>query len=174
MNYYFEVLKKYFVFSGRARRKEYWMFFLFNIIIAFALGLIESIAGIAPEADRSILAVIYQLVILIPNITVGVRRMHDINKSGWYLLIPIFNLILLCEDGTKGDNKYGADPKELENQEQVGCTIFLVLCQAFNVLTCQEPVVPELMLANWQWYPILMFIMVILAAASEMLLLWNS
>lgn len=111
MNWYLEVLKKYAVFNGRARRKEYWMFFLFNLIIAFVLGLIEGIANINPTSDDSILASIYQLAILIPSIAVGVRRMHDVGKSGWFLLIPIYNLILACTEGTKGENEYGADPK---------------------------------------------------------------
>ncbi len=114
MNYYFEALKKYAVFSGRARRKEYWMFFLFNIIIGFLLRFIEGMAGINPGSYEGLLAIIYQLAILIPSIAVGVRRMHDVNKSGWYLLIPIYNLILACTDGTKGDNKYGSDPKEVK------------------------------------------------------------
>lgn len=72
MNWYLEVLKKYAVFSGRARRKEYWMFFLYNLIIAFALGFIEGIADINPKSDDSILASIYQLAIFIPSIAVGV------------------------------------------------------------------------------------------------------
>lgn len=111
MNWYLEVLKKYAVFSGRARRKEYWMFFLFNLIIGLVLGLIEGIADINPTSDESILANIYQLAILIPSIAVGVRRMHDVGKSGWFLLIPIYNLIIACSDGEKGENEYGADPK---------------------------------------------------------------
>lgn len=116
MNYYFEVLKKYAVFSGRARRKEYWMFFLFSIIIIFVLGFIEGKIGInfEFESDEGLFADIYWLATLIPAIAVSVRRMHDVNKSGWYILIPIYNLILACTDGTKGDNKYGPDPKEAE------------------------------------------------------------
>ncbi|GMR18917.1 MAG: hypothetical protein BMS9Abin34_039 [Patescibacteria group bacterium] len=112
MNYYLTVLKKYAVFSGRARRAEYWYFVLFNIIIALVLGLIEGVAGIASGTDESVLNAIYQLAILVPSVAVGVRRMHDVNKSGWFLLIPIYNLILAVTDGTKGDNKYGSDPKE--------------------------------------------------------------
>ena len=54
---------------------------------------------------------IYTLAVLIPSIAVGVRRMHDVGKSGWFLLIPIYNLILACTDGVNGDNEYGADPK---------------------------------------------------------------
>ena len=116
MNYYLAVLKKYAVFEGRARRKEYWYFFLFNLIIALVLGLIEGILGIAPHTDRSILGDIYTIAVLLPSIAVGVRRMHDVNKSGWFLLIPVYNLILAVTEGTKGDNEYGPDPKATEIQ----------------------------------------------------------
>lgn len=118
MNYYFEAWKKYAVFNGRARRKEYWIFFLFNILIAVVLGAIEGFTGINSESDESILYSIYQLAILLPSLAVGVRRMHDVNKSGWYILVPVYNLILFCTDGTKGENKYGPDPRvEIEQSE---------------------------------------------------------
>ncbi|HNB13153.1 MAG TPA: DUF805 domain-containing protein [Saprospiraceae bacterium] len=106
MNYYLKVLQNYATFSGRARRSEYWYFFLINVIISFILGFVGGVMG------TSILSNIYVLAVLIPGIAVGVRRMHDVDKSGWFLLIPIYNLILACTEGTKGENEYGADPKE--------------------------------------------------------------
>ncbi len=113
MNWYFEVLKKYAVFSGRARRKEYWMFFLFNIIIAFVLGFIEGLAGSA-----GIISTIYSLAVLIPGIAVSVRRLHDINRSGWWLfigLVPIIGAIVLIvfmvQDSQSDENQYGQNPK---------------------------------------------------------------
>jgi uncharacterized membrane protein YhaH (DUF805 family) len=111
MSWYLAVLKKYAVFSGRARRKEYWMFMLFNMIIVFGLGIIEGILGIAADSDQSILATIYQLAVLIPSIAVGVRRMQDTDHSGWWLLFPIVNLVFACTEGTGGDNRFGEDPK---------------------------------------------------------------
>jgi uncharacterized membrane protein YhaH (DUF805 family) len=105
MNYYLKVLQNYATFGGRARRSEYWYFALFNVIIAFVLGFIGGMMG------TTVLSNIYSLAVLIPGIAVGVRRMHDVGKSGWFLLIPIYNLILACTEGTKGENKYGADPK---------------------------------------------------------------
>jgi len=105
MNYYFKVLQNYATFSGRARRKEYWMFVLFNMIVAFVFGFVCGLIGI-PE-----LANIYTLAVLLPSIAVGVRRMHDVGKSGWFLLIPIYNFILAVTEGEKGENQYGADPK---------------------------------------------------------------
>ena len=111
MNYYFKVLQNYATFSGRARRSEYWYFFLFNVIIAFVLGFIGGIMG------TTILANIYQFAVLIHGIAVGVRRMHDVGKSGWFLLIPIYNLFLAFTEGTKGDNEYGSDPKAEEEAQ---------------------------------------------------------
>ena len=105
MNYYIKVLQNYATFSGRARRKEYWMFVLFNVIVAFAFGFVCGLIGI-PE-----IANLYTLAVLLPSIAVGVRRMHDVGKSGWFLLIPIYNFILAVTDGEKGENQYGADPK---------------------------------------------------------------
>ena len=130
-HYYLAVLKKYAVFSGRARRAEYWYFFLANFLIslvirgAISIGTIRtfraivSIIGTGSEGvsipgwiyPLSIFYTIYALAVLIPSIAVGVRRMHDINKSGWFILIPIYNIALAATDGTKGDNKYGPDPK---------------------------------------------------------------
>lgn len=116
MNYYFRVLKKYAVFNGRARRKEYWTFVLINIVIALALGFIEGFTGINSESNDSLFVSIYQLAVLLPSIAVGVRRMHDVDKSGWNLLIPIYSWGLLLKNGMKGENKYGPDPKE-ENEK---------------------------------------------------------
>jgi uncharacterized membrane protein YhaH (DUF805 family) len=105
MNYYFKVLKNYATFSGRARRKEYWMFILFNTIFAFVFGFVCGLIGV-PD-----LAQLYTLAILVPSIAVGVRRMHDVGKSGWFLLIPFYNLFLALSEGEKGENQYGQDPK---------------------------------------------------------------
>ena len=118
MSWYFAVLKKYAVFSGRARRKEYWMFFLFNFIIAIVLAFIEGIAGIAPEIDSSVLGGIYGLAVLIPGFAVSVRRLHDTNRTGWWLfisLVPVIGAIVLivfmAGDGQLGENQYGPNPK---------------------------------------------------------------
>jgi uncharacterized membrane protein YhaH (DUF805 family) len=115
MNWYIEVLKKYAVFTGRARRKEYWMFVLFNVIISFALGFMESLAG-----GPGIIANIYALAVFLPGLAVSVRRLHDVGKSGWFMfiaLIPlvgaIWLLVLYCTDSQPGENQYGVNPKGL-------------------------------------------------------------
>jgi uncharacterized membrane protein YhaH (DUF805 family) len=113
MNWYATVLKKYAVFSGRARRKEYWMFVLFNLIIAlvivFVLGFFGALTG--SGSGLSGLVSVYYLAILIPTIAVAVRRMHDTDHSGWWALFPIVNLIFALIEGTQGDNRFGPDPK---------------------------------------------------------------
>lgn len=92
MNSYLGVMKKYVVFSGRASRKDYWMFFLFNFLIAFAIGFFAAFLGDLFRVKLNFLSTIYTLAIVIPSISVGVRRMHDTNRSGWWLIVPIAGL----------------------------------------------------------------------------------
>ncbi len=118
MNYYFEVLKKYAVFSGRARRSEYWYFVLFNVIASILLGIVDFTFGTMNfESGSGLFGSIYSLGIIIPSIAVGVRRMHDVGKSGWFLLIPIYNLILAVTEGEQEENQYGPDPKNPDNDD---------------------------------------------------------
>lgn len=120
MNWYLEVLKKYAVFSGRARRKEYWFFMLFNIIISFVLGFIDGFTGsFNTELGMGFLGGIYSLAVVIPGIAVSVRRLHDTERSSWWLLIaliPLIGAIVLLvftvQDSKPGPNKYGENPKE--------------------------------------------------------------
>ncbi len=114
MNWYLQVLKKYAVFSGRARRKEYWMFVLFNTIIVFVLGFVEGLFG-----GPGIIANIYSLAVLIPSIAVFVRRLHDTGRSGWWFFIgfvplvgAIVLLVFMVKDSDPGDNQYGPNPKQ--------------------------------------------------------------
>lgn len=113
MNWYIGVLKKYAVFAGRAHRTEYWMFCLFNFIAGFVLGFVEGMIGIGP-----MLTSIYFLAILIPSLAVAIRRLHDTNRSGWWLLIsliPIVGsivlLVFMCLDSMEGDNPFGPNSK---------------------------------------------------------------
>jgi uncharacterized membrane protein YhaH (DUF805 family) len=113
MNYYLAVLKKYVDFNGRARRSEYWYFVLFNLIVSVLLLVVDS------ATKSPFLYTIYSLGVLLPNIAVAIRRMHDVNKSGWFCLIPIYNLILACTPGTIGTNEYGGDPKQPDMYEEI-------------------------------------------------------
>lgn len=111
MKWYIQVWKKYLFFSGRAHRTEYWMFVLFNMIISIGLGFIEGFLGVATNTEQSILGLIYSLAVLIPSIAVGVRRMHDTDHSGWWIIVPIVNLIFAVTKGTEGENRFGPAPK---------------------------------------------------------------
>jgi len=121
MNWYFQVLKKYVVFDGRARRREYWYFVLFNIIIAFVLGIIDGFVGFATDGGLGVLSGIYTLAILLPGIGVSIRRLHDTGRSGWWLfinLVPLIGglivLLFMVGDSQKGTNQYGPSPKLVE------------------------------------------------------------
>jgi uncharacterized membrane protein YhaH (DUF805 family) len=104
MNYYLTVLQKYAEFNGRASRSEYWYFILYNFLISLAIGVVAGLIKLP------ILGTLYSFAVLLPGIAVGIRRMHDVDKSGWYILIPFYNLYLACMEGTRGDNQYGEDP----------------------------------------------------------------
>ena len=108
MNHYLTVLRKYAVFSGRARRAEYWMFFLFNFLAVIALTIVGGIIG-----DKGVLSGIYQVGVLIPSIAVGVRRMHDTDHRGWWLLLPVVNFVFAVIGGDRCENRFGPDPKAI-------------------------------------------------------------
>jgi len=108
MNYISNTLQNnYFKFTGRARRREFWYFYIFYIIIALPLEIVGLVT------NTPLLPLICHAVLLLPWLGVGVRRMHDVGKSGFYIFIPFYGLFLLFKDGEKGDNKYGPNPKEI-------------------------------------------------------------
>ena len=119
MSWYIKVLKAYAVFTGRARRKEYWMFVLFNIIFAIVAIILDNILGTAMEGvGYGMIYVLYMLAVLIPSLAVAVRRLHDTGRSGWMILIAlipfvgaIWLLVLLVLEGNAGENKFGPSPK---------------------------------------------------------------
>ena len=111
MKWFISVLQNYAVFSGRARRSEYWFFILFAAIFAIPIALIDAFL------TGGVLYMVYALGLWIPSLAVAVRRLHDTDRSGWWLLIalvPLVGLVLLvflCLDSTPGDNRFGANPK---------------------------------------------------------------
>ncbi len=127
--WYLKVLRSYFVFTGRARRVEFWMFTLFNIAFLMIACLLDNLLGINFETGTGVMKgagpifTIYALAVLIPSIAVAVRRLHDNNKSGWWIfisLIPLIGtiwlLVLFFMDSQPGSNKYGRNPKEARVQ----------------------------------------------------------
>jgi uncharacterized membrane protein YhaH (DUF805 family) len=112
-------INNYANFNGRARRSEYWWFFLFTTLLSIVSTVIDTTMLGKGIEDIGIVNTIVSLAFLIPSIAVGVRRMHDVGKSGWFLLIPIYNLVLACTNGEAGSNEYGSDPKGLEMEEDI-------------------------------------------------------
>jgi uncharacterized membrane protein YhaH (DUF805 family) len=130
VSWYVKVLKQYVDFSGRARRREYWMFVLINVVILIVLSLIDTLLGTGDFRATSgggsfyaanslgLLSGLYTLAVLLPSIAVTVRRLHDTDRTGWWILlgfIPIIGGIVLLVfyvlEGTRGPNRYGPDPK---------------------------------------------------------------
>ncbi len=128
-------LKRYADFSGRSRRKEYWMFTLFYVLVFLALGLLAGLFGAfgsdgeGPGVMGTIIFGLMGIVVLgllVPSIAVQVRRMHDQDKSGWFILlgfIPyvggIVMLVFMCIEGTRGTNRFGPDPKDEQSAQDI-------------------------------------------------------
>ncbi len=119
MNWYLKALKQYATFSGRAQRAEYWYLVLFFAIGVFVLTIIDAIIGtFNEEAGVGLLSGLFILSHFIPSLAVSIRRLHDINKTGWWYLINIIPLIgpivffIFAILDSKEDNKYGVNPKE--------------------------------------------------------------
>lgn len=123
MEWYRLVLSKYADFNGRARRKEFWMFVLFNFIFSTVAVILDNALGITfglMEVGYGPIYTIYVLAVLIPSLAVTARRLHDTGKSGWLMLlalIPIVGgiivLVFTILEGNAGANQYGPDPKEV-------------------------------------------------------------
>jgi uncharacterized membrane protein YhaH (DUF805 family) len=115
IDWYLKVVRdNYANFEGRARRSEYWYYTLFNLIIGIVLQVIDHFIGF----EYGLLGSIYSLAVLVPGLAVFVRRLHDVGKSGWYILLiflPVIGwiwlLVLLFTEGDNGPNEYGEDPK---------------------------------------------------------------
>jgi uncharacterized membrane protein YhaH (DUF805 family) len=106
MKYYFKALKKYANVEGRASRAEYWSFIFFNYLVSLVVAFIEV------RMRTHFLAITYAVVLFLPSLAVGMRRMHDLGKYGIYALIPVYSHILACFAGTKGANAYGPAPSK--------------------------------------------------------------
>jgi len=106
LQWYLYTLKNYAIFSGRAQRKEYWNFVACNILMIILLN----IAGVLSEMGETF-SNIYSLAAFLPSIAVAVRRMHDIGRNGWWILLPFVNLYFLLRDSQPGRNEYGEAQK---------------------------------------------------------------
>jgi uncharacterized membrane protein YhaH (DUF805 family) len=119
MNWYLKVLRQYSDFNGRARRTEYWMYVLFNFIFFIVAAIIDNIAGTTIAGlPYGLFYFLYALAVIIPGLAVSVRRLHDVGKSGWMILIALIPIIgaiwlfvLMVTEGNQNDNQYGQNPK---------------------------------------------------------------
>ena len=129
MEWYLKVLRQYADFTGRARRKEYWMFTLVSFVIAVVLGILDGMLGLDSNLggfNFGLLGDLYSLAVLLPTLAVGARRLHDTGRSGWWLLIGIIPLIgwiilivFFATDGQRQPNAYGPDPKTIPGETAV-------------------------------------------------------
>ncbi len=128
MNWFMTALRNYAVFSGRSRRSEYWYFGLFYLILYAVCAIVDGIAGSFDRASGiGLLTAVLTLALLLPSLSVSVRRLHDTGRSGWWLLlalIPLVGLIVLIvffvQDSEAGANRFGANPKAPAHVRSVG------------------------------------------------------
>ena len=119
MNWYLKVIRNYAVFTGRAGRREYWMFILFNVIFGIIAGLLDRWLGLYfARMGYGVISGLYSLFVFIPTLAVTMRRLHDTDRSGWWVLISlipivgqIWLLVLMILDSQPGTNRYGHNPK---------------------------------------------------------------
>ena len=119
MNWFLIALKKYADFSGRASRSEYWYFVLFYLLIGIGLGIVDGLIGtLHAQTGVGLLSGLFGLAMIVPSISVNVRRLHDIDRSGWWLLLIfavivgwIVLLVFGMMDSQPGVNRFGANPK---------------------------------------------------------------
>ncbi|MEO5735383.1 MAG: DUF805 domain-containing protein [Rubrivivax sp.] len=119
MDWFFTALKRYAVFRGRAGRPEYWYFVLLYLVCSFGLSVLDAIAGtVHQRSGAGLFGTVFGLALLLPSFAVGARRLHDIDRTGWWLLIslvPVLGWIVLvvfaAKPGTPGPNRYGAGPE---------------------------------------------------------------
>ena len=122
MSWFLMAVKNYAGFTGRARRKEYWFFILFYLIFSIVLMFVDGATGsLNANTGVGLFSGIFALAMFIPSLAVGVRRLHDTDRTGWWVLInflPLIGflifLVFMVLDGTPGDNRYGPSPKQIE------------------------------------------------------------
>ena len=119
MNWYLDAWKNYFTFTGRSRRKAYWVFFVFNVLATILANLIDNILGLTGQGVYGPVSTLYALAVFLPGLALAIRRLHDTGRSGWWMLlgfIPLLGwivlLIFFVTDSQPGSNRYGPNPKD--------------------------------------------------------------
>ncbi|MEY4761997.1 MAG: hypothetical protein RLZZ200_1853 [Pseudomonadota bacterium] len=123
MLWFLAVLRQYATFRGRARRREFWTFFLVNVAIYALLIIVDGLTGTFDMGtERGLLGTLYLIATLVPWVAVAVRRLHDTDRSGWWALlipVPVVQIVLLyflIQEGDEGGNDYGLDPRAAPGQ----------------------------------------------------------
>ena len=118
MSWYISVFRNYDDFSGRARRKEYWLFLLINMAVMCVAAILDYVVGTHEVTRFGVLGLLWLAAIVVPSWAVGVRRLHDSGRSGWWLLVslvpfigPLAIIVLILLPGTPGENEYGRNPR---------------------------------------------------------------
>ena len=119
LNWMLMPFSKYATFAGRSQRSEYWYFALFVILFIFFIAIVEIVFGIEQKEDElTLLQSVFIFAIIVPSLSVGARRLHDVGKSGWWQLInivpivgPFILLYFLVQDSQPTENEYGPCPK---------------------------------------------------------------
>ena len=121
MEWYLKGLRQYADFKGRSRRREYWMFTLVSFVVALVLDVLDYVLGLMVNGF-GILGLIYLVAVIVPSTAVSIRRLHDINRTGWWellVLVPILGWLVLTVfaviAGDQGSNRYGPDPKAAQD-----------------------------------------------------------
>lgn len=119
MRWYWKCWISAFDFSGRARRREFWFFVLYNTIVSVVFFVLAGVIGSVNLDLALVLTITYIGAVFFPKLSVSVRRLHDLDLSGWWVLVsfvPIIGalglLLWMVQDGTPGANSHGPDPKE--------------------------------------------------------------
>ncbi len=113
MRYWLHAMRNGTKFGGRASRKEFWMFQLMNFIFSFSLEVLDGAYGISPAEVGSVLVFLYQVAVFVPSVSAAARRLHDCDRSGWWQIVPLVNIIMLCKSGDIGPNRFGDPPLAL-------------------------------------------------------------
>jgi uncharacterized membrane protein YhaH (DUF805 family) len=139
LTYFAGAFKKYAVFTGRARRAEVWYFVLFNFIITIAAFI--ALIPVSEEGDSvTVLNIVmpvymvYLYMLCIPSLALFVRRIHDAGKSGWFALVPVYNIVLLFIPGTGGPNRFGPDPKQTQPEAPVKVLPGMMVLRILSIL----------------------------------------
>ena len=111
MKRYIGIWKQAFTVEGRATRSDYWLFYFTSLLIVFVLAILDVVLGSMTSSGDPILASVFRLLLIVPSVTLAIRRLHDMDYVGWWVLFPLVIIALLFSTGSAGDNRFGSNPR---------------------------------------------------------------